>query len=372
MSFPGKPVSKPERDDVVWTAGDTTPRGWPHSSPSPNRHPLIIGMSIVAVLALIAGAGVAYWQLRAHQSAVTQHHRHPAPPLDRVPGPAVPASGAYVGAWSKPTRFTDEGRRQAISDLETGMHRKLDIVHTYRLWNEDFPTSSDLDFIKRGYLMQLSWADPSTGWKSVTSGRYDDLIRTRARAVKAIGRPVFMEWRWEMDRPNLQVMGTAPEFVAAWRHIKAIFNKEQVTNAGWVWCPTAEGFAAGRAAAYYPGDKWVDWTCVDAYPGPQWTSMTDVLAPFLAWANQHPKPIMIGEFGVPRDRRSQARVTYLKAAEATFKDNPQIKAVSYFDSNPAGHAAKRAYQLTDDPAAIKQFGGLAGDPYFNPQRLRVG
>jgi hypothetical protein len=39
-----------------------------------------------------------------------------------------------------------------------------------------------------------------------------------------------------------------------------------VQNAAWVWCPTANGFADGQAAAFYPGNNEVDWICADAYP----------------------------------------------------------------------------------------------------------
>lgn len=334
-----------------------------------SRGPLIFG---VVVLVALLGAG-AWFALGRYDDGPPAHPVRPAPVLDQVGGPAVPATGAYVGAWNKPqrqTRLTDLGRRMATDEFEEGIGRKLDIAHVYRVWEEPFPTESDLDFINRGYLLQLSWAGTDLG--DINSGQYDAMITERARAIKAVGKPLFMQWRWEMDRPNLAGTGTSEQFVAAWKHIKSIFDAEGASNAAWVWCPTADGFHDGRAPDFYPGDEWVDWTCVDAYPGPDWTSMKELLAPFLNWAKDHPKPIMIGEYGVPRDRSTEDRVKYLREATAAFRADKQIKAVCYFDANPAGNADRRQYLLRDDPMALDEFGRMASMPYFNPKGLPVG
>ncbi len=336
--------------------------------PRRSRRGLIAAISAAVVLVLVVVVGlVVTGQFGGDDVAKPPR---PAPKLDQVAGPKVPTTGAYLGAWSKPQRLTDEGRKKAIDELEAGIDRQLDIVHVYRVWEEPFPTASDLDFIKRGYLLQLSWAGTDLG--DIGSGQYDSMIKDRARAVRAVGKPLFMQWRWEMDRPNLAGTGTAAEYVTAWKRIKGIFDAEGATNAAWVWCPTADGFIDGRALPFYPGDDFVDWTCVDAYPGPNWRPMKELLAPFLAWAKDHPKPIMIGEYGVARDRGSKDRVDYLRAATEAFKADPQIKAVCYFDSNPAGNAAWRQYLIRDDRPALAEFRRMAISPYFNPRRLPVG
>lgn len=325
----------------------------------------IAGITVLVVLVLAGALLGNRWLPDAEPAPI-----RPAPVLDKVPGPAVPATGAYIGAWTKPTRLTDAGRRASTDELEAGIGRRLDIVHVYRLWDEEFPTASDLDYVNRGYLLLLSWAGTDLG--DIAFGQYDSMIAERARAVRAVGRPLFMQWRWEMDRPNLAATGSPKEFVAAWKRIKTIFDSEGATNAAWVWCPTADGFSDRRAQPFYPGDNWVDWTCVDAYPGPDWRPMKEVLAPFLAWAKDHPKPVMIGEYGVARDRTSRDRVSYLRAARAAFLADSQIKAVCYFDSNPAGNADRRQYLLRDDPLALREFGRMAVTPYFNPRGLPVG
>jgi beta-mannanase len=133
-----------------------------------------------------------------------------------------------------------------------------------------------------------------------------------------------------------------------------------------VWCPTAEGFIRGDAPAFYPGDDQVDWTCVDVYAGQILQPIGRLMGPFLEFAAQRPKPIMIGEFGVAKAWGSQARAEWLRDAGRTFKANPQIKAVVYFESDPEGNGSNQQFQLTGDRAAFKAFARLTQDPYFNP------
>lgn len=303
----------------------------------------------------------------------------PSPDLSRAPTPVAtqagpfaagpvrpPAAGAYLGAWIKPDQLTQAGRIEAVGALEEDLGRPLDIVNTYRRFEEKFGTASDKAFIKRGVTMMVSWASGDT--RSVTAGRHDPLIREQARLIKAAGVPILLRFRWEMDRPNLRAtMWSGADYVAAWRHVRAIFAAEGASNVSWVWCPTAEGFVRGDAPQFYPGDDAVDWTCVDVYAGHQFQSLQELMGPFLRWAAQRPKPIIVGEFGVARAWGSAGRAAWLRDAVRVFKANPQIKAVAYFESDPDRNGPNQHFKLSDDPAAFDAFTELTGDPYFRPR-----
>jgi hypothetical protein len=291
-----------------------------------------------------------------------------ARPATQGQPPAVPASGAYLGAWVQPKQYVQPDREAAVADLEAQLGRRLDIVHTYRTIDEAFPTPSDLAVARAGSYLMLSWAMPDT--EQVVSGRYDAAIRQLAQRIQAFRAPVFLEPRWEMDRPNLtSVVHSPTDFVAAWQHVHAIFDTVGVPNASWVWCPTATGFATGRAPGYYPGDDEVDWVCADAYPGPQTSALSTVLAPFLAWVHQHTKPAMIGEFGITRDVSPDQRAAWLDAAEATVRANTSIKAVVYFDSGLQGAPASSNYLLAGDAPTLNSYRTWARAPYFDTQHL---
>ncbi len=154
--------------------------------------------------------------------------------------------------------------------------------------------------------------------------------------------------------------------------MRAIFSQQHVRNVAWVWCPTAKGFEpGGRAAAYYPGNAQVDWICADAYPGlGGYRSFADTVRPFLSWASHHPKPVMIGEFGVPQTYTPQQRAAWLHAAGQTVRQDPQIKALVYFDSDPAP-SPQASFALDTGSPALEAFRALADSPYFNPRRLKV-
>lgn len=331
---------------------------------------LLVAAGLVAVVVVIAAAKLTAPAPTSSASVAPLEPFVPAGPLAAVEGPQPPATGAWFGAWSKPVPLTQEGRIQAVQDVERLIGRNLDIVHTYRKWADPFPTQSDLVFLRQS-ILQLSWAGTDTA--SILAGSEDTVIRERARAVKAVDVPLLLEWRWEMDRPNLQAEIHSPtDYVAAWRHIRTIFRQEGVHNAGWVWCPLSQGFATGRAPAYYPGDGEVDWLCVDAYPtltsdgGPtvQVDSMAQLLRPFLLWAADRPKPVLIGEFGVPQALEPNLRAAWLDAATQTFKAHPQIKGVVYYNENPEGNPAQYDYAIGSDRAVRQAFAAMASDSYF--------
>jgi hypothetical protein len=287
------------------------------------------------------------------------------------PGPFLsgpfraPRRGAYVGAWIKPDELTHVGRLAAVDALESSLGRRLKIVNTYRRFEQMVGTSSDKEFLAQGSTLMVSWATGDN--RSILDGEHDDLIRRQADAIRRVHRPVLLRMRWEMDRPNLRAtMWSGADYIAAWKYVRDIFRQEGADNVSWVWCPTAEGFIRGDAPDFYPGDDQVDWTCVDVYAGEQFQPIGQLMGPFLQWAAEHPKPIIIGEFGVAKAWGSAGRAAWLADAERTFKANTQIKAVTYFESDPDGNGPTKQFQLTGDRAAFKAFHSLVKDPYFNP------
>jgi hypothetical protein len=316
---------------------------------------VLVAAAVVLVLVLVPGT--------------SGHHSVPRPTstaaLPPSAGPATPASGVYFGAWVAPAVRTQRARVLAVDTLQRQIGRRLDIVHMYLTQTAKFPTSSDLAFVNQGSRLLVSWALNDS--HAIAAGSYDGMIRQRAQEMKTIGKPVFLEWRWEMDRPNLRAeVGSPADYIAAWKHIRAVFAAQGATNIVWVWCPTAKGFARGTAGAYYPGDAEVDWICADVYPpaGPL-SSFADVARPFLGWASHHPKPVMIGEYGVRLVYPPQQRAQWLRAAAQAVAADRQIKALVYFD----GPGQQPQSSTVLDGAALQAFRGIAHARYFNPEGL---
>jgi hypothetical protein len=193
------------------------------------------------------------------------------------------------------------------------------------------------------------------------------MITARAEAIKELRRPILLEFRHEMDRPNLQSVIHGPAaYIKAWDHIRAIFRKAGADNVGWVWCPTGYGFQVGRAQAFYPGNSEVDWVCEDVYSFSPAQSLAQAAAPFLAWASRAMKPVIIGEFAV--NGRPSAWPAWLTAAGRFVEKNPQIKAIAYFDANGKdSNGVPFSYWLGDHLQALRSFARLAAIPYFHPE-----
>ncbi|MQA93424.1 MAG: hypothetical protein GEV11_01870 [Streptosporangiales bacterium] len=283
-------------------------------------------------------------------------------------GPHPPDRGAYLGAWVQPWMgHTAEDRITALTLYEGMVGRRLDVAHFFRKQDRMFPGHEERQSIAGGRMVLISWAGGPSA--DVRSGKLDELLRDRARRVRDLGVPVFLRWRWEMERPDLASSAGPPrDYIAAWKRARRIFAEEGAANAGWVWCPTAYGFGLGRAQPFYPGDDQVDWICADAYSDEGKRPLETALKEFLDWAKDHPdKPIMIGEYGATD--HGGRRAAWLREVGAMAKRRPQIKALVYFDSNFEKNGHVWPYTLRDSPASLDALRGLLADPYFNPRRL---
>jgi hypothetical protein len=291
----------------------------------------------------------------------------PAAAVVHDAAPAVPTHGAYFGAFTLAGDFSQPSFASSVTDLQTEICRPLAIVHSYLQWKQPFPLASQLTASRSGQTILLSWT--GTDLAAMASGADDTEIRAVAAQVASLHSPVFMELRWEMDRPNLRnIVGSPATFIAAWDHTRALFAQAKVHNASWVWCPTAVGFDRGTAPAYYPGASEVDWICTDAYPTPTGPveQLSSELSSFLKWALPRGKPIMLGEIGVPESYSPSDRSDWINNAASLVKRTPLIKAVVYFDYNPVGHTADRDYRIEPGSAAAAALRALAADPWFNP------
>jgi hypothetical protein len=248
--------------------------------------------------------------------------------------------------------------------FQSAIHHQLDFVHLYRKWGMRIGTPSDLAYARSGKYLLVSW--PAIDTRRVASGAVDTTVRSTARQIAALPTKVFLEFRWEMDRPGLRNVVHGPaDYIAAWDHVRQIFASEQVSNVAWTWCPTAAGFRSGTAQAYYPGDSAVDWVCADVYPTTPWKvgdyeAFPTLAEPFMEWASRHPKPIMIGEFAVGRSYGSQ-RKRWIEDAGAYIKAHPQIKALAWFEQSLPGDPSYYNWALEGDEPALSAFAGLAND-----------
>ncbi|MGH3241234.1 MAG: hypothetical protein ACRDNL_12710 [Spirillospora sp.] len=317
----------------------------------------------VGMVALVAGL---VWMNLSDEgpAIVREYDTYPAG------GPRPPERGAWFGAYVEPRGgdHTQQGQIDAVTDFDRRIGGPLDIVRTYYPWGKPFPRDVDRRFASEGRVLMIGWGGTRTD--AIVDGREDKVIRARARDVRKLGKPILLAWRGEMDRPNLQKeIGSPERYIAAWRRIRGIFDSERVTNVGWAWCPTVEGFDAGRAPAYYPGDGQVDWICADGYAYPKLRPPEQIFGSFLTWAQGHGKPVVIGEYGA--EENGGARAEWLRTFGDYIRRQPQVKALAYYDKNhPHNKKTTMYYSLRGHPASMRAFRELAQSSYFNPDGWR--
>jgi len=277
-------------------------------------------------------------------------------------GPQPPADGAWVGAWVKPPVARDDARPGAFAAFEQAVGHPLTVAHVFHTWTEPFPTAGDAELARAGKVLMISWS--GTDSSAITAGTYDAMIRQRADAVRAFGAPVLLRWRWEMNRPNLRAtVGSPEQYVAAWRHIRAIFTEAGATNVGWVWCPMAATFTSDDGAAYYPGDDQVDWLCTDVYAIGTGRSFADVAADFMTWAGGHDKPVVVGEYGSNLTDPA-AKAAWIAGATTYARAHPQIRALVYFDALRTENGQERDFRVEAAAAPLAAYRAMLADPWF--------
>ena len=209
----------------------------------------------------------------------------------------------------------------------------------------------------------------------VISGRYDPFIRGWAKDARRWGHRFFLRFNWEMNGDWFPWAEGANgnrsgEYVRAWRHVHDIFTEVGATNPIWVWCPNVDfEDSLQDLSSVYPGDAYVEWTCLDGYNSgtnpakrDRWRSfdqlyertyreITERIAPS--------KPMAIGEIASTEQGGSKAQwITEMLHALPTRY--PKIRALVWFDKLENG----MDWPIETSQSAIKAFAAGIRGSYF--------
>jgi mannan endo-1,4-beta-mannosidase len=283
----------------------------------------------------------------------------------------APSNRAYWGAWigSQLTGTAPPWDMSALSRFEQTTEKPVSLLEFAAPFANcskspcsrySFPSTPFDEIRARGAIPFFSWSSQSIPSRpdesdfqlaDVVDGSYDSYIRRFAISAREWSHPFFLRFDWEMngnwfpwaERAN----GNRPgEFVAAWRHVHEIFSSVGADAVSWVWCPYVD--PAGtlqNLASLYPGDAYVDWTCLDGYnwgtdpASPRgWRSfdqlfdstyrqITEAIAPS--------KPMVVGETGSTEYGGSKAGWIH-DMFESLPTEFPKIRGLVWFDTYADG------------------------------------
>jgi hypothetical protein len=189
----------------------------------------------------------------------------------------------------------------------------------------------------------------------IPAGVFDAKLREVAGVLRNFGHPVLFRFAHEMNgnwypyggvfsggSADADGNGSADgpqKFIAAWRHVHALFAAEGADKLVWVFSPNVSSHpdASWNAPfAYYPGSAYVDWVAVDVYEHPEekQLGLAALLAPFYnemgLFLEGHAgdsayalRPFGLGEFGTAR-ADSGAKADWYVDAVATIADDDRI------------------------------------------------
>jgi beta-mannanase len=202
----------------------------------------------------------------------------------------------------------------------------------------------------RGAMPIISWEpsasvteDPTWSLRTIIDGTHDAYIRRWTRDVAAWGHPIYVRLMYEMNgwwAPWCATVNgnSAPQFVAAWRHIVDIARSEGAANIRWIWSPNVDNDGLGVPfPTLYPGDSYVDWVALDGFnrgtswSTTTWVSMKRIFAGSIARLRElSAKPLMIAETGSSEVGGDKANWLLTSFARIPF-DLPDVRAVIWYD-----------------------------------------
>ena len=292
----------------------------------------------------------------------------------RPQGPLSPASGALFGALVNPDRSTPSSTPAEVSALENEIGRKLAIVNHFYTYKQVVGTQGEVQDIAGGRTPMITWG--ATDSRRIRNGLEDAWIRQQAMKIKALGAPVFLRYYHEPDGDYRAAMVHSPaDYIAAWKHARALFTKLGVTNVVWVFCTTTYSFRIKPATppqAYYPGDAVVDWIAGDGYnfapvkPGTKWNDFGTVFGTWYAWAAARPKPLMAAEYGVLEDPNNALRKSswYDNMNVVVPTNFPLLQAVVAWSTVNTKNGLDFNWNVDSSTQALQSWKAMAGNPYF--------
>lgn len=294
----------------------------------------------------------------------------------------------YWGAWIDGDTYggSAAGRSDAPWDsttwnlFESHTGKKVSIVHYGQppMWEQAFAAGTASLATNRGAIPLMDMSSKSVALTDIANGNYDSSIRTWADAAKAWGKPFFFRWNWEMNGTwfswGAQAQQNPGNFVAAWKHIHDVVASRGATNVTWVWCPNTTFTGSTSLSLLYPGDSYVDWTCVDGYnkatsggTSDTWKSFSQI---FQSTYNQlltiaPAKPIMIGETASNEGGGSKS-AWITDALQTQLPNNfPKVKAFVWFNWPIYENGTNQQWPVESSSSSQDAFRLNIGSPYYS-------
>lgn len=284
----------------------------------------------------------------------------------RTAGPRL-AWGLYTPAFP--------GDPGAITTVSRQAGRSPGYVMWYVHWGgpwSGFDPADVTAVLSRGAIPVITWMSNDPGAPGapgytdaeIAAGSQDAYLRRWADALRAVHGTVLlrldpeMNGNWEPWSPGVDT-NTAAGYVAAWRHVRAVFAAAGVHNVQWVWSPNVGYPGSTPLPEVFPGASEVNLVGLDGYnwgtvDGKSWQSPAAVFATAVAQISAlTDKPLLLTEVGSAGAGGNKA--TWMDEFFRLLRSTPRIRGFIYFDANK-----ETDWRYSSSPAVLAAFrAGLA-------------
>jgi Glycosyl hydrolase family 26 len=301
----------------------------------------------------------------------------------------------YWGAWIGRQLTGEEAPwdRGAVARFESLVGKRMSLVHfaspfahcapTCRFYS--FPTTPMTAIRAHGSIPFFSWSSASTPvsrseprfqLRDVANGDYDGYVRQFASAARRWGHPFFLRFDWEMNGHwfpwgVLANGNSAADYVAAWRHVHDVFRAVGADNASWVWCPNVSSRGSyAPLRDLYPGDDYVDWTCLDGYNWGEhpsrpagWTPFASMFAAdygLITGTIAPSKPMIVGEIASTEDGGSKAAWIDDVLSTQLPQNFPRIRGIVWMEKYDSGFD----WPIETSQASLSAFAAAIRTPFY--------
>ena len=299
--------------------------------------------------------------------------RRPAPVVNVAPAPVAPTAPTAPAAdrWIGTYVTGSAENMTTLTALEGQVGQKFSVRNYFQNTSQGFTEVQASAISAHGAIPMatLEFQNPALGtgmsggtYSQIAAGSMDAYLQRYARNAAAYGKPVWLRPFHEMNGDWYPWSGTAAgntsaDFIAAWRHVHAVFAAEGATNVKFVWSPNADSVpntTANAIAKYWPGDAYVDYIGLDGYnfgtTAATWRSFSSVFgAAYAAVAGLSSKPIFIAETGTGTVGGDKAAwiASMFKTIPTSFS---RIVGVTWFNANK-----ERDWRIESSTASLNSF-----------------
>ena len=264
-------------------------------------------------------------------------------------------SYTYGGVWAG---------MAPIYELEVSLGQRLDIVHWFMSWNNEWDASLVASASQGGRLPMISWESVNAPVEDIAAGHFDSYIQSWAEGAKAHKGLIYLRPFPEMNGDWTPWNGQPELLVLAWQRMVKIFDEVGSDNVRWVWAPNVTDeprIDSNRMELYYPGEAYVDVLALDGYnwgtsrSWSEWTRFDDVFAaPYERIAKLGNQPIWLAEVASTEEGGNKAEWITEMFASTAF---PRLEALVWFNEDK-----ETSWHVNSSDAAIQAFQqSLAGE-----------